>query len=160
MSRGNSIIVSVEPRGRFIEGIVSGTPLPGTVMQIKAATEPVGGRHTWEAFNADADGDQRLIAVLLENALLGETMDTAYVDGQRCFLYVPAAGEELNMLVAAPGTGTGDAFAIGALLMVNDGDGLLVATTGSPESEPFIVMETVSDVVAAGTLTWVMYTGH
>jgi hypothetical protein len=160
MARGTGIIVSAEPRGRFIEGIVSGTPKPGTVMEIKAATEPVGGRHTWEAFNADADGNQRLIAVLLENSLLGELATTAYADGDRCTLYVPAAGEELNMLLSAPGTGTGDSFAIGALLMVNDGDGLLIATTGSPESEPFIVMETVSDVVAGGTLTWVMYTGH
>lgn len=159
MAKGNEIVVSNEPRGRFMEGIVSGTPSPGTVMQIKAATEPIGGRLTWEAYNADADGDQRLMAVLLPDWLQGKVNTDAYADGDRCFLYCPLPGDELNMLVSAAGTGTGDAMAIGNLLIVNDGDGLLIATTGTPESEPFIVLETVADVAAAGTLTHVMFTG-
>ena len=63
---GSRVLITGEPKGRFIEGKVSGTPLPGTVMQIAAATEPVQGDYTWEVYNAAADGDQRLIAVLLE----------------------------------------------------------------------------------------------
>lgn len=160
MAQGNEIIVTAVPRGVFLEGIVSGTPKPGTVMQVKAATEPVEGAYTWEVYNPDADGNQRLIAVLLPDQLQGKLATDAYVDGDRCFLYCPIPGEELNMLVAAAGTGTGDSQAIGDLLIVNDGDGLLIATTGSPESEPFMVMETLSDVVAAGTLCHCMYTGH
>ncbi len=160
MAKGNEIILSADPRGVFKEGIIDGTPKPGTVMQVKAATEPIGGRHTWEVADYGADGDQRLVAVLLADWAQGKTADNAYADGDRCFLYCPVAGEELNMRISAAGTGTGDAIAIGALLMVDDGTGLLVATTGTPESESFICMETVADVVLAGTLCHCMYTGH
>jgi len=158
MSKGSEIIVSGEPRGVFLEGFVSGTPKPGTVMQIVAGTEPVGGRHTWEAYNADADGNQRLAAVLLPDQLQGKLATDAYASGDRCYLYAPAMGEELNMLVANI-SGTGDAFAIGDILMVDDGTGKLIATTGSPESEPFIVLETVA-ALAADALVWCMYTGY
>ena len=71
---------------------------------------------------------------------------------------MPAAGEEINVLVANI-AGTSDSFAIGDLLMVNDGDGKLIATTGSPESEPFIVLETQS-AITADTLIHCMYTGR
>jgi len=158
--KGNEIILSANPRGVEKEGIVYGTPKPGTVMQIKAATEPVGGRHTWEVYNASADGDQRIIAVLLPDQLQGKIATDAYVTGSRCFLYCPAMGEELNMLVSAAGTGTGDSVAIGDLLIVDDGTGLLVATSSGEESEPFVVMETLTDVVAGGTLTHCMFTGY
>jgi hypothetical protein len=157
--QGNKILLASNPRGLFIEGTVSGTPLPGTLMTIAAATEPVGGRPTWEAYDRAADGDRALVAVLLEG-FSGATYADAYTDAERCQVYIPAAGEELNVLVSAAGTGTGDAMAIGDLLIVVDGTGLLIATTGSPESEPFQVMETLADVVAAGTLTHCIYTGH
>lgn len=158
MASGNEIIVSANPRGVFLEGIVDGTPKPGTIMQIKAATAAVNGRFTWEVFDAGADGDQRLIAVLLPDSLQGKTASDAYVDGDRCFLYVPAPGEELNVLVADI-SGTGDDWAIGDLLIVDDGTGKLIATTGSPESEPFIGLEAVTDPTA-DHLLHVMYTGY
>jgi len=158
MASGNEIIVSGNPKGVFLEGTVNGTPKPGTVMQINAAQEPVGGRHDWTAYNVDADGNQRLVAVLLPDSLQGKVATDAYVDGDRCFLYVPAAGEELNVLVANI-AGTSDSFAIGDILIVNDGDGLAIATTGTPESEPFVVLETVA-AITADTLVHVMYTGH
>jgi hypothetical protein len=156
----NTIVNVGEAKGKFLEGIISGTPKPGVVMQIQAGTALKNGRLTWEVYNADADGDQRLIAVLQEDYLQGKTVTDAYVSGTRGFLYCPIMGEELNMLVAAPGTGTGDEMDIGDLLMVNDGDGILVATTGDPQNEAFIVTEPVDDVVSTGTLVRVMYTGH
>jgi len=160
--KGNEIIVSAEPQGRFLEGIVSGTPSPGTVMQITAATEPVNGRHTWEAYNPGADGNQRLIAVLLPDALQGNIYSDAYTSGDRCFLYCPIAGEELNMLVADVDTGTSDSFAIGDIMIVDDGTGKLIATTGTPESEPFIIMETYADPSDTQTdyWLWCMFTGY
>jgi len=158
--QGSDIFVTSNPLGVYIEGTISGTPKPGTVMQIKAATEPSLGLFTWEVFNADSDGDQRLIAILLEDKLQGKTYSDAYVTGSHGYLYIPIAGEQFNMLVAATGTGTGDTQAIGALYIVEDATGLLIATTGTPESEPFICLETQTDVVAAGTLTRVMFTGY
>src|SRR3990172_9270875 len=123
MAKGNEIIVGAEPMGRFHEGIISGALYPGVCVQIAAATEPVNGRFTWEAYNAAADGDQRLVAVLLPDSLQGSLATDPYVSGDRCFLYVPIAGEELNMLVTDVNTGTSDSFAIGDLLMIDDGTG-------------------------------------
>lgn len=162
MAKGNNIIVSDDPKGRIINGYVDGTPLPGTIMQIKAATEPVGNRFTWEAFNRAADGDrpQGPIAVLLEDVISGKTKDDAYVDGDPCRMYCPLPGDMLNVRWSATGTGTGDSVAIGDLAVVNDGDGLLIDTASTPESEPFVALETVADVVAAGTLVWSMFTGY
>jgi len=160
MAKGNDIIVASTPRGKFIEGIVSGTPKPGTLMQIKAAVEPVGGRLTYEAYAPGTDGERRPILVLLADDLQGKLATDAYVTGTRCKLYAPIMGEEMNVLVSAAGTGTGDSIAIGDLLIGNTGDGLLIKTTGDPESEPFQSMETLTDVVATGTLTHVMYTGY
>lgn len=163
MAKGNGILVSTDNRGRIMEGKVDGALLPGTVVQIKASTEPVSGlAFTWEAYNRAADGDrpQGPIGVLLEDYAQGKTADDAYVSGDRCRVYIPLPGDELNMLVSKAGTGTGDSIAIGDIFIVNDGDGLLVATTGSVESEPFMAMETVSDVEAEGTLVWCIFSGH
>lgn len=159
MAKGNEIIVSMEPRGVFHEGYVSGTPKPGTVMQIQAGTAMDGtGRFTWEVYNAAADGDQRLIAVLLHDKLQGKLATDAYATGDRCRLYCPLPGEELNMLVADV-SGTGDDHTVGEILMVDDGTGKLVATTGTPESEPFICLEATTDPTA-DALLWCIFTGY
>ena len=158
MSSHNTIVLSGAPQGRFIEGIVYGTPKPGTAMQIKAATEPVGGKHTWQVYTPGTDGDRRTIAILLENVFLGRTVSDAYVSGEQCRLYIPQPGDELQVLLANI-AGTGDAFAIGDLLIADSGTGKFIATTGTPESEPFQVMETLA-ALTADTLCHVMYTGY
>ncbi|MCK9569341.1 hypothetical protein M0R72_10425 [Candidatus Pacearchaeota archaeon] len=160
--KGNNIVVEANPRGKFVEGTVSGTPYPGTIMQVKAATEPVGGRFTYEAYNRDADGNRPLgpLYILREDQLQGKAATSAYADGDRAFLYCPLPGDEVNILVSAAGTSTGDSLAIGDLLIPNDGDGTCVATTGSPEIEPFVVMETTADVTVTGSLVWCRYTGY
>lgn len=147
MSLGNTVVISENPRGRYLPAIISGTPKPGTVMQIKAGTESVGGAFTWEVYNADADGNQRLIAVTVEDGNQGFPITTAYVTGTRGMVYCPLPGDELNMLVANI-PGTSDSFAIGDLLMVDDGTGKLIATTSSPESEAFVCAETVATLTA------------
>lgn len=150
MARGNSILLSVQPRGVFHEGPVDGTPKPGTVMQIKAGTAmDDSGRFTWTAFNRDADGNHPggPLGILLEDRLQGKLMTQAYAAGDRCRVYVPVAGEEFNMIKGNE-AGTADDVAVGSILMVNDGDGLLIHTTGSPESEPFLALEVVNDPTA------------
>lgn len=159
MAQGNEIIVSANPRGQFEEGTISGTPKPGTVMQVAAATAPVSGRFTWEVYDLAADANRGPIAVLLPDSLQGTLATVAYTTGARCFLYFPAMGELLNMLVANI-AGTSDTFAIGDKLIVDDGTGKLIATTGSPEAEPFDCMETVSTALTADTLTLCRYTGY
>lgn len=158
-NRYNKILVS--PAGghpySFKEGIIDGTPKPGTCMTIKAAVEPVNGRFTYEAFNRDADANRAEVIVLLEDELQGYGVSTAYVSGTRGRLYVPQNGDILQMLVANI-AGTGDFFAIGDYLIIDDGTGKLIATTGSPEMESFRVLETTS-AIAADTLILCQYTG-
>lgn len=163
MARGNGIIVSARPGGRFLEGpLKSGiTPKPGTVMQIDAsAGVDDNGNFNWELYDSDADGGRPKgpLAILLPDELRGVDATTAYADGARCFVYIPLPGEEFNMLLQDV-AGTGDDHALGEILIVDDGTGKLIATTGSPESEPFMVLETVTDPVA-DTLTHVIYTGY
>lgn len=160
MSRGNGIIVSADPMGKFMEGYITGTPKPGTVMQIDVSEGvDATGRFTWEAFNKSNDGDRGIIAVLLEDKYQGKLMTTAYAAGDRGFLYVPVAGEELNMLLQDDGSGTSDDHALGEMLMVDDGTGKVMAADSDPQATPFQLLETITDPTA-DQLVWCMYTGY
>lgn len=156
MARGNEIIVTSNPMGVRVEGVVSGTPKPGTVMEISAVA--TNGEKTFRVYQPGTDGDRRPIFVLLPDHLQGKLATEAFTSGDRVQCYVPVAGEELNMLVADV-SGTGDDHAVGELLIVDTGTGKLIATTGSPESEPFQLLETLTDP-SADQLAWCLYTGY
>lgn len=166
MAKGSEIIVSADPKGKFSECIISGTPKPGTIMA-KKTTDTVGGRFTYEPAGTtaasgsrgmSADGDRIPIAVLLPDHLQGKLATDAYADGDRGFLYFPTPGEDLNVLKMDV-AGTGDDLAIGDKLIVDDGTGKVLLSAGSPESEPFECNETVTDPTA-DQLIWVTYTGN
>lgn len=171
----NAVIVTAEPQGIFKEGLISGTPKPGVVVEIKSISS---GVITWEAAGTTAanstfsgmaaDGNRIPIAILLssfdhETALNGggkNDATTAYADGESCAVYYPQMGEEFNMWVQdISGTGSDQDFVIGlSKLMVDDGTGKLCMSSGTPESEPFIILETKADL-AADYLSRVLYTG-
>lgn len=155
----DQIIVSSDPKGVREEATIDGTPKPGTVMTVKSGVEPVAGKFTYEAFNRDADGDRAEIAVLREDELQGKLVTDAYVSGTLGRLYFPVHGDLLQMLVKVI-AGTGDTFVISDYMIVEDVTGKLLATTGTPEIEPFVIMETVSVALAADTLVLCRYTGH
>lgn len=156
MSKGTEVIVTSEPKGVFEECIISGTPKPGTCMEIVPATAPVGGRFTYRAITR-ADGAIGPICVLREDSLQGKTLDDAYVSGTRGFLYWPVAGEQLNMLINDV-AGTGDDYAIGDALMVEQTTGQLKDNSGGA-SAPFRCLEVVTDP-AADFHMWVQYCGN
>jgi len=160
MARGNSILVSGD--ARRTEGIIATgeTPKPGTVLQIDPTVALVGGRHTWKIFDRGADGDRPVgpLAILDADWEQGKLATDAYAAGDRCWLFFPRAGDEFNCLLLDI-SGTGDDNSAGELLMVDDGTGKLIATTGTPESEPFVLLETVTDPTA-DTLAWTMYSGY
>lgn len=181
MARGSNIIVSAEPKGHFDECTVVGTPTPGVIMNIVPVTNAlIGGRFNYEPAGTtaasgsrgmSADGDRIPIAVLLADKLqgkigvgaslgtaLGSAVGDAYVSGDRGFLYFPLPGEELN-LVAQNQSGTGDDLAIGDKLIVDDGTGKVLLSAGSPESEPFVVLETITDPTA-DCLVWCLTSGQ
>ena len=167
--RGNTILITENPRGRTLQGIVDGTPKPGNIMQVMAVAVDANGNHTWGVYDRSADGDNPAgpLAVLLERgegyapftiSAGDRTNDggTAYTAGDQCMLYCPLPGDELNVLWATSGTGTGDALAVAQIGMPEDGTGYIIDTTGV-ECEPVIAMEALTDTVATGTLTWVMF---
>lgn len=168
MAKGNKIIVSDNPRGVFEEIIVVGTPKPGTCMHYTTAAR-VGGRASMEPAGTTggqgmaADGDQIPIAVLLSHVdhpacPPGQTATDAYATGDRGCVYYPLPGEELNVLFGNASGTADDVVAMTTKLMVNDGDGKLIPTTGSPEMEPFLALESITDPTA-DQLVWAKATG-
>jgi hypothetical protein len=128
-------------------------------MTVKAAVEPVNGRFSYEPYNRSADAIKAPVLVLLEDELQGYGLNVAYVSGTRGMLYFPQVGDMLQMLVANV-SGTGEAFPIGTELMIDDGTGLLIALTGTPEMKSFQSMETMAGGITADTYLLCMYTGH
>ncbi len=164
MARGSEIIVSANPQGKFTEGYIAAaqTPSPGTILEIDPTIALKGGRHTYKLYNQSADGDQPLGAfwVLLPDWLQGRLATTAYAAGERCFLYSPIAGEELNLLLKdIAGTSATSDHAAGEKLTVDTSTGLLIATTGTPETECAVLLETLNDLTA-DTLAWCQWSGH
>lgn len=154
MARGTEIIVSSEPRGVFKEGIISGTPLPGTIMEVDpTVTAPVSGRWQYRVFQPGTTGLRRTQYVLLPDRLQGKLATDAYSTGTRGFLYLPAMGEDLNLLIKGGVTPT-----FGMTLIVENGSGKLIATTGSPQSEPYLALEAFTN--ASDALAWCVYTGY
>ena len=163
MSSHANIVVSGDPKGHFTEGYITGALKPGTMVIMTAAVEPINGRFTYKAWDGAADGERDEVIILLADFMQGKTKTDAYVSGDRCFLYHPVAGDEIqvlcrNLTSSGSGSGTTDAFAIGDKLIVKDTFGTFIKTTGSPESEPFKVIETVA-ALTADTLVLCRYTG-
>lgn len=159
MARGNEIVVNTEPKGRFVDGTIATAEYPGTIVQIDPTVALVGGRHTWKKYARTANGDRPFgpLGVLREDNLQGKAATAAYAAGDRCFVYIPLIGDELNVLLADV-AGTADDHSAGEQLMVQNNTGKLIAATGTPQSTPFVLLETVTDPVA-DQLVWVMYAG-
>lgn len=159
----STILLASEPHGIFLEGIVSGTPYPGTVMEIQNATAPINGEFTWQVYGTNAgmsDADPRLRAVLLEDKLQGFSYVSPYVAGQKCFLYCPIPGEMMNMMVAGQvGTGSANAFTIGERFIPHASTGLLIKESTSATIAPFMCLEHIDLTPDQQGLVWCMYTG-
>lgn len=156
--KGSEFILTSPPRGVFEECTVSGTPYPGTCMEIVPSTAPANGRFTYRAVTR-ANGAKGPVVVLGPDRLQGGLMTTIYVTATRGFLYWPVAGEELNMYLRdSAGTGTAGEENIGDLLAIEKDSGLLMAG-GSLASTPFWLMEHRG--VATGDVhVWVKYLGN
>lgn len=142
--------IVLKGNGHFIEGtLASGqTPKPGQCISIKSDG-------TYEAWNGAADGERDEVIVLCENVNLGQLPTEAYADGARFVAYIPVPGDTLQVLVTS-----GENISIGDKLIIDDGTGKSIETTGSPEMEPFKAMESTGGALGADTLVKVRFTGH
>ncbi len=157
LSGRSTLILSSDPKGHFDEGIIDGALKPGTLVQLKPATEADGtGAFTYRAWTGDAaDGERDEVILLLNDKFQGKDELTAYASGDRCFLYFPVKGDLIKVLamnLTGTGSGTDDEFAIGDKLIIDSGTGKAIKTTGTPEMEPFKVMETIGTIGGGGIL--------
>jgi hypothetical protein len=159
VAKGNEIVLSI-PKGVFLEGTLSGTPKPGTKMEIQNGTAAVLGRHTWQAYGINAgmaNNDPRLTAIFIGDSMEGFIDTVAGVSGQRAFLYCPLPGEEMNVLTTGePGTGSTNAFTVGERLQPVAGTGKYIVQNTSSSGADFIVMEHIDQVPDIDTLVWCM----
>jgi len=165
--KGTRINASSPLRGVIEACYVSGTPKPGTCMEIKKATSPKGNVFTYAAAGSQAasggigmaaDGNRKAIAVLLEKDQESKIYSDAYADGDMGRVYFPVPGEWLNMLFENQ-SGTADAFAIGDEAMVDDGTGKLLACDTDAEAHPFTILEAVAALTADACI-WCRFNGE
>lgn len=127
--KGSIILINgVQPNGRFVSGIISGTVYPGMQCEMVPGTEPVNGVFTYRPCSTAGKKGPAFIALEDENQ--GVVATEAYVAGTLGRFYCPIHGDELNLLFEVQ-SGTGDNFAIGDLACVNNA-GKFIATTGTP----------------------------
>ncbi len=160
--RGSAIILNTPPKGVFEECIVSGTPKPGTCMEIVPATDPQGGRFTYR-FVTRTDGAVGPVTILDADWDQGKTATDAYVTLTRGFLYWPIQGEEFNMLLRfESGTGTSGEENIGDLLAIDGSTGMLqskVRNVTTAASAPFLLLDHLGTSLTTNTLVWTKFLG-
>jgi hypothetical protein len=150
MAKGNEIIVTANDiRGVFYEGLIKTAAKPGTVCMIDVSEgmDDNGNIAQFEVFGYGTDGEMGPLFILLPDSLRGQDAVTAYNAGDWAFFYVPASGEQLNLLHENV-SGTADDVAFGDKMIVDNGTGKLKVTTGSPEDEPFVALEALVDPTA------------
>ncbi len=160
MALGNNIVVSGRGLGLRKEGTTRLASLPGTMMQIDVSEAAVNNRFQWEPYDQSFNAQMGLVAILLPDRMQGKIVTDAYTALDRCFLYCPLNGEEMNVLLHNV-TGTADDVVLGDRLIVVDGEGTFITTTGTAadKSEPFVALEAITDPTA-DQLIHVMFTGY
>lgn len=155
MAKGNTIVLSVPPKGVMEGGIINDTSKPGTLMQIDTSVQvDKHGRKTWIAAAPGADGLLKgAYPVLMEDKKQGKAVTDAYVAGTECQLYFPLPGEDFNALCGEV-AGTGNTYAIGDALELDAETGILVPYSATPQNVFAQCMEVVTQVTGSH-LTWV-----
>ena len=163
--RGHTIVVNTGrgPSGNFREGIVASgqTFYPGMIVQRDPTVDLVGGAPTYKIYDRAADGDRPAGALWVVTEILRVEQGYAITDsiaaGERVMCYSPRPGDELNLLYKNV-SGTADDVAAGNVMIVDDGTGKLIVTTGTPQSEPAMALEAIVDPTA-DTLLWCEWAG-
>jgi hypothetical protein len=154
MAKGSRIVITGEPRGRIMGGIIVGTPKPGTMMAWTGAY--VGGRRSIQAAAPGTAGKSILKMILMEDNKQGKTMDDAYVAGTYGEVYCIQNGDECNVR-AGSGAGTSNSFAAGDRLELNTSGGYLIPETGSPQETIAESIETLAQQAGQSLLACQFY---
>lgn len=137
----NTIVVSGDPKGHFIEGTLAAaiTPKPGTLLKLQSD----GTYSIWTG----TDGDRDEMIILCEDWGQGKLPTDAYAASDHFFAYIPVHGDEIQVLFGNV-AGTADDVAVGDKLIHVNATGKFIVTTGSPQSQPFKALESITDPTA------------
>jgi len=94
-----------------------------------------------------ADGAAGVVRIAIEDNLLGKTITGPYAEGGMVRYYIPQPGDELMVLVSA-----GADLVVGDLLICDTSTGEWIETTGTPQMQPFEVLETTDGALAEASL--------
>lgn len=166
--KGKRIIVTDLPRGRMDRFVVNTgeTWYPGQIVQIDPTQTRQGGNWVGKLYTTGTDGKRPKGAYFLvteENlatygkGLTSATSFDSYAAGQLASVYAPQNGDELNLLFKNV-SGTADDVAAGDQMILDDTTGKFIVTTGSPDCEPAMALEAVTDPTA-DTLFWASWSG-
>lgn len=156
MAQLTALVLNADNRGKWGEGVISGTPNPGIFLEIVPATNPVSGRFTWRARSA-ANGAFGPVVELVNNWETGQGVTTAYTSGDRCKMYWPLPGDELNAVVAeSSGTGTLGENLIGDRLSINNSGQLMAGTSNQ---QCFYLLDRTGLDTYTTALKWVQFLG-
>ena len=127
------IVVAANPRGIHSEGIASETGIkPGhLVRRVPGQDVDDTGRSKVELWDGAAAGERDEILVA-DIGWEGQTEDDAYALNDRVRLYSPCPSEKVRVRVKS-----GVTLTYQGKLIAEANTGELIATTGTPESEPF-----------------------
>lgn len=102
------------------------------------------------------DGERSIVQIVREAAELGKTVDDAYAAADpNVFMYTPLPGDEVLVLLTSGENGA----AIGSKLICDVSTGKWIKTTGTVESEPFILLE-APGTITEDTLVLARFTGY
>jgi hypothetical protein len=154
--KGQQIVISAIPQGKFLEGTITDTSYPGMAMEVVPATTPIGGRFSYRHASRAA-GTKGPVFILLEDDNQGGISTQQYQAGKRCRLYAPVMGEDLNLCLGEV-SGTGTQHVTQGDLLEVDTDGRWMENS-SGASAPFQVNETLTNQTF-GSLVWCTYLGN
>lgn len=147
MANTNQTIVQ-KGHGHYEEGVLTGTgydPAPYAYPGMAVKLDSDGEFSLGCGAN---DGNRDLVRIVVEDNLLGKTVEDEYNDGARFRYYIPLPGDELLVYVTS-----GETLVRGDLLICDTSTGEWIKTTGSPEMEPFQALEpTLTNAGVAGAL--------
>jgi len=117
--------IVLKGRGHWDEGEADAAISPGEAIRMAA-----DGKYDPETLAAQIAAGRGLI-IAVEDALQGNTVATAYADGDRLFYYIPLPGDHIHALVK-----TGQNIAIGDYLGVEgSGSGKFIEVASTAEAE-------------------------
>lgn len=136
MSAQNTVILAGHARGRYDEGRLSTVATPGHLLKLEAAG-------TYRTHNVA--GGMTMLALAIEDALIGKGLNDAYAIGDLVRFYVPQVHEEVNILIPAAAA----AIVVGDKLTSN-GDGTFKKSNGTTDYNLLEALE-AKDNSAGGT---------